>query len=76
MSVMQAGVMPVHGESHWPQVVTQGQRSTVVGVRLFFSIRLLRIHCVAEALLKFFLRFAEIMKQTGECPMLICIEVA
>ncbi len=76
MSVMQAGVMSVHSESHRPQVVTQGQRSAVMGVRLFFSIRLLRVHRVAEALLKFFLGFAEIMQQAGERPVLKGIEVA
>jgi hypothetical protein len=45
-------------------------------VRLSFSILLLRMHRVAEALLKFFLGFAEIMKQAGERPVLKGMEVA
>ncbi len=47
-----------------------------MGMRLFFTIVLLRIDRVAEALLKLFLGFAEIMEQTSERPVLNGIEMA
>ena len=67
--------MPVHGESDGPKVVTQGQRSTVICVRLLFSVLLIRVHRVTKPLLKLFLGFAEIMQQASQRPLLRSVEV-
>src|SRR2546430_63013 len=68
-------MVPIDSEGNRPKLMEKGQSSSMVSVRLLFTVLLFRVHRMTESLLKFFLGFTQVVEQAPYVGVVIALKV-